>query len=68
MVALLTLDVAKKHLRVDHSDDDADITRKIEQASDLILGYLKQSDALWTPDDVPPRIQAAVEADAVEAL
>lgn len=61
MAALLTLDVAKRHLRVDHTDDDADITRKIDQASAIVLDYIKQRDAVWTPDDVPAPIQAAVE-------
>jgi uncharacterized phage protein (predicted DNA packaging) len=61
MTALLTLDVAKKHLRVDHADDDADITRKIDQASAIVLDYIKQRDAAWTADDVPPVIAAATE-------
>lgn len=60
MAALLTLDVAKQHLRVAHTDDDADITRKIDQASAIVLDYIKQRDAPWTPADVPPAIAAAV--------
>jgi uncharacterized phage protein (predicted DNA packaging) len=70
MAALLTLDVAKQHLRVDHTDDDADITRKIDQASEIVLDYIKRSgprptDAEPEPPDwdeatVPPGIAAAV--------
>jgi hypothetical protein len=71
MVALLTLDVGKKHLRVDHSDDDADIADKIEQASTIIVNYIKAPDEVrpWSPlppsgwDDtnVPKDIKAAVQ-------
>lgn len=71
MVALLTLDVAKQHLRVDHTDDDVDITRKIDQASAIVLDYIKKTVGTvdpddpsivdWTPDTVPAAVQAAVE-------
>jgi hypothetical protein len=71
MVALLTLDVAKQHLRVDHTDDDADIQRKIEQASDIVLDYIKKTVGTvdpedpsivdWTSDTAPGPVRAAVE-------
>lgn len=71
MVALLTLDAAKQHLRVDHTDDDADIQRKINQASAIILNYIKKtvgpldpenpSIVDWTADSVPDDIAAAIE-------
>lgn len=70
MVALLTLDVGKLHLRVDHNDDDADITLKIEQASEIVLSYIKRRGPRpdeatpeppdWTDETVPPFVQAAV--------
>jgi uncharacterized phage protein (predicted DNA packaging) len=70
-MALLTLDVAKKHLRVDHADDDADITRKIDQASAIVLDYIKKTIGTpdpedpsivdWTDATVPPPVAAAVE-------
>lgn len=41
MAALVTLPVAKAHLKVFHHDEDADIERKADQASDIILSYLK---------------------------
>src|SRR5678815_3483218 len=43
MAALVTLEVAKGHLRIPLSfvDGDDDIQRKIEQASAIILDYLK---------------------------
>lgn len=69
MTSLVSLDVAKEHLRVLHDDDDDDITLKIEQASEIILDYIKrrgpgvtddspQSD--WNVDNVPAPLQAAV--------
>jgi hypothetical protein len=41
VVSLVSLDQAKDHLRVDHDDDDEDIFDKVEQASAIILDYLK---------------------------
>lgn len=41
MASLVTLDVAKSHLRNPDSSYDDDIARKIEQASGIILDYLK---------------------------
>jgi hypothetical protein len=63
MVALVTLGVAKAHLRVEHKDDDTDIGLKAEQASEIVLNYIKRrggDDGIpWTPDTVPFEIQAA---------
>jgi len=39
--ALVTLEVAKDHLRVSDDAGDNDIQRKIEQASDIVVDYLK---------------------------
>lgn len=71
MVALITIDVAKQHLRVDHTDEDADIERKIEQASAACLNYVKKTIGTldpddpsivdWTPETVPMDFAAAVE-------
>lgn len=41
MAALVTLEVAKSHLRVTSEAEDDDIDRKVEQASAIILDYLK---------------------------
>jgi hypothetical protein len=69
MASLVTLTQAKAHLRVDHDLDDADIASKIEQASAIVLDYLKlQSEpSEWTNASegsppgtgVPALIQAA---------
>lgn len=40
-MALVTLQVAKAHLRITDDASNADIDSKIDQASDIVLGYLK---------------------------
>lgn len=37
---LITFEEAKAHLLVDHDDDDADIRRKLQEASAAVLTYL----------------------------
>lgn len=71
MAGLINLDVAKQHLRVDHTDDDTDIQRKIDQASAIVLDYIKKTIGApdpddpsivdWTPDTVPGPVAAAIE-------
>jgi uncharacterized phage protein (predicted DNA packaging) len=56
MTALLTLAVAKRHLRVDHDDDDEDIQDKIEQASAIVLNYIKRTIGTVDPDEPDPGI------------
>lgn len=56
MIMLVTLQQASDHLRRDTSDDDADLTLKIEAASEAIADYLKWTDV---PNPVPFRAQAA---------
>jgi hypothetical protein len=73
MPALITLDQAKAHLRVTYTDEDPLITEYLEQASQLVLDFIKATyvtneDGTWTetrPPDwtlatVPRPIQAAV--------
>lgn len=60
MVALVSLAEAKKHLRVEHQDDDADIYMKAEQATEIVVDYLKKPDHGWTHADVPFRVNAAI--------
>ena len=56
-MALITLADAKAHLRVDGSDDDADVQAKLNEASAIILDYLKWNtspvmDDITAPDHV----------------
>lgn len=68
MVALVTLEQARRHLRVFHTDEDADLLEKIQQASEIVMDYLQRPDLEWTdavdgdPDASPP--VAPVESDA----
>lgn len=41
MVMLVTLEQASEHLRRDTTDDDADLTLKIQAASNGVVNYLK---------------------------
>lgn len=62
MVMLITLDQAKADLGVLDDDKNADITLKVEMASDIVMGYIeKDADELgWDAASAPARIRAAV--------
>lgn len=66
MSALVSLEVAKSHLRIVYDDADDDIDRKIEQASAIILdrcnstAWWRALTTAWTPETVPLAVQAAV--------
>lgn len=58
---LVTLETAKRHLRITDTAHDPDVTDKLTAASFTIRDYLKdRNDPTWTPDTVPPWIAAAV--------
>jgi hypothetical protein len=59
-MALITLEQAKQQLRIDYDDQDADLIMKMEQASAIIVDYLKKPDHGWTAETVPPPVQAAI--------
>jgi hypothetical protein len=66
MAALVSLEQAKAHLRVDDNSSDNDIEMKVEQASALILercnstAYWRAITTTWTQDTVPLSVQAAI--------
>lgn len=66
MVALVTLQQAKRHLRILHDDENDDLQDKIQQSSDIVMDYLQRPDLVWTDasgdtqSDAPFRVQAAV--------
>ena len=69
MAALITLAQAKAQLRVTYTDEDTVITEYLEQASQLVLDFIKatydEDDVAtrppdWTLATVPRPIQAAV--------
>lgn len=53
---LVDLETAKGHLRMDEDDADEVIASKIEQASSIVLDYLKVE---AEPDPVPKFVEAA---------
>lgn len=53
---LVDLEKAKRHLSMDGDDADETIMEKIEEASSIILDYLKVEEA---PDPVPGFVQSA---------
>jgi Phage gp6-like head-tail connector protein len=62
MAVIATLAQAKAHLRLsaDASANDADVELKLQQATAIIVDYLKdRADAAWTPYTVPGPVQSA---------
>lgn len=47
MAALITLQQAKDHCRITHSDEDDDLIAKIEQATAIVLEYLGRGPEEW---------------------
>lgn len=65
MAALVTLEEARRHLRLTPSnmadaDIAADVADKSEAATDIVIGYIKQPDHEWTDADAPFRIKASI--------
>jgi len=60
MVALVTIGDVRDRLRIDAPDDDFDVQAMTEQATDIVVDYLKKPDHSWTSETVPPRIKAAI--------
>lgn len=60
-VVLVTLTQGKDQVFAQgFTDDDSQILLKMEEASDIVVGYLKNPDHGWTDRTAPPRIRAAV--------
>jgi hypothetical protein len=60
MATLITIEQAKQQLRIDFDDQNADLQMKMEQASDIIVDYLKKPDHGWNTETVPKTVQAAI--------
>lgn len=59
---LLTLEAAKRHLRVTDTAHDVDVQEKLDEAQDVILDYLgEQVDPLWTDTTTPKRVLTAIK-------
>lgn len=63
-MAVLTLDEIKAHLRLDGSEEDAQLTLLSEAAEDYAAQYLGRAlpwlDDLGAPEPVPPSVRAAL--------
>lgn len=60
-MAAVTLDEAKAHLRVDGTDDDADITLKLAAAEDAAAQYLDRHLPWTDADDAEAPVPASVK-------
>jgi hypothetical protein len=63
---LITLDQAKAHMQIEHEEQDDQIEEAIQDASAILLNYLKKDETEWQdsngePDSVPYEIRAAVK-------
>ena len=61
---LVDIDTAKRHLRRDDNYDDERIALLIDQASEIMIDYLKLPEGTYqatdgSPDDVPRMVEAA---------
>lgn len=60
-IALVTLEVARDHLRLEGTAEDTRITRLIEEASAYVLAYLAdRGDPSWDAATVDPIVRSAV--------
>lgn len=60
-MALVTLEMAKAHCRVTDPRQDADVQRFADQASAVIIDYLKdRADPAWTIETLPLPVQLAI--------
>lgn len=60
-VTLVTLDQAKRQLRIRHSEADIDIEDKLQEAEDIVMRYLNGADdPEWDQDTVPGAVRAAI--------
>jgi hypothetical protein len=61
MTALVSLAVAKQHLRITDDYHDADVQQKVDAATDSIVKYLAaKADPTWTDATVPPVVAQCV--------
>jgi hypothetical protein len=62
MAALVTLEQARWRLRLTADDTfhTPDVQMKMVQATALVVDYIKRPEHGWSPETVPPVIQAAI--------
>lgn len=60
MAALVTADQIADRLRFDVAYETADLDAIAEEATDIVIGYLKKPDHGWTDITVPARVRTAI--------
>lgn len=60
MAALVTLAAAKDHLRIDGADADTELQKKMADATDAVIDYLKRPTHGWTDATVPGHVRASI--------
>lgn len=61
MAALVTLQEAREHLRVDDHDQDDALLIQLADAQALIVDYLKsRADDTWTTETVPGPVRSSI--------
>jgi len=60
MASLISLADAKTDLRVTSTDDDNDVTLKMNMATEIVVDYIKRPDHGWDVDTSPYLIKAAI--------
>ena len=58
MVMLVSLQQGKDHLRVDNSDEDNDLTLKIQAASAAVLNYIRNGADIFTDSTGEPLLDS----------
>jgi hypothetical protein len=67
-MAIIDFDVAKQHLRIDHEYEDELIRMQIEQASAVVVDYLKMPEGSWDMDSSDAPAPWPVQAAALLVL
>lgn len=60
---LITIERAKRHLRIDDNNLDVEVTDQIESASAIVIDYLKINQTVvdeWELNGTPPLVAAAI--------
>lgn len=68
MASLVSLDTAKLHLRITDADHDADVTLKSNQATGIVLDYLKSGRTRWDNDPIETWDETTIDPIAQAAI
>lgn len=60
-MTLVSLEAAKNHLRILDSDQDEDIEAKLQEATAIVIDYLKRPDHGWNEATAPFPVKAAIK-------